>query len=195
MIDHYNERLKHAENFKPFAIFNPQALNDKLLELKFNKQNPTKKEITNKLWIENKYGDTELTCLFNKYKQKYNLNDDWKQQWIDLMYIMFKNKEKPFRVFWLSFSIWKDACIHCPDICRIVKLAMILPFNSACCERGFSTQNKIITKERTRMSTKLLCNLMMIVLNGPKTCNLNDSHQLILKAMRKWFDAKQRRIK
>lgn len=49
----------------------------------------------------------------------------------------------------------------------------MLPFSTAECERGFSHLNLIKTDERSRLSTKVVDDLVMIKLNGPKFIDFN----------------------
>ncbi len=70
------------------------------------------------------------------------------------------------RDFWKL--LYKDLKAKCGEMCDIGKHGLIIPYNAAICERGFSEQNKNITKQRPGISTKLLRALLMICLEGPK---------------------------
>ena len=54
-----------------------------------------------------------------------------------------------------------------PDFVLLEKIALTIPVSSVPCERGFSTQNAIKSKERNRLSHKRLNRLMFIKLVGP----------------------------
>ena len=47
------------------------------------------------------------------------------------------------------------------------ELALVVPLNSASCERGFSAQNKIKSKSRNRLRDEQVDRLMKITINGP----------------------------
>ena len=54
-----------------------------------------------------------------------------------------------------------------PNLVRLLELAILIPISSVPCERGFSTQNRILSRFRTSMSNKTLNDRMMISENGP----------------------------
>ena len=54
-----------------------------------------------------------------------------------------------------------------PNLVRLLELAILIPISSVPCERGFSTQNRILSRFRTSMSNKTLNDLMMISEKGP----------------------------
>lgn len=63
--------------------------------------------------------------------------------------------------------------------------SLLIPYNSACHERGFSVQNNILGKRRLRMKTKLLRDLMFIQMNGPKWNNEDSVLKLLISSIRR----------
>eukprot|EP01083_Nonionella_stella_P073482 198751_1 len=64
--------------------------------------------------------------------------------------------------------------------------SLLIPFNSACCERGFSKQNWILGNRRLSMSTDLLRNLMFIIMNGEKWENDERLLEVLSKSIKKF---------
>ena len=54
-----------------------------------------------------------------------------------------------------------------PDYIVFAKIALVVPLNSASCERGFSAQNRIKSKSRNRLDDDQVDRLMKISVNGP----------------------------
>ena len=54
-----------------------------------------------------------------------------------------------------------------PDFCILMQYLLVVPLNSASCERGFSVQNMIKTKNRNRLGEGRLDALMRVCINGP----------------------------
>lgn len=54
-----------------------------------------------------------------------------------------------------------------PNITILIQIYLILPHNTACCERGFSAMNRIKTASRNRLYVTTLDALMTVSLNGP----------------------------
>ncbi|GBC38152.1 zinc finger protein 862-like [Rhizophagus irregularis DAOM 181602=DAOM 197198] len=60
-----------------------------------------------------------------------------------------------------------------PNIIKLIQIAYCIPFSSVECERGFSRQNKIKTKDRNSLATNTLDMLMCISLEGPESKEFN----------------------
>ena len=71
----------------------------------------------------------------------------------------------------------------------LANLAMIMPYQTADCERGFSAQNHIKSSKRNRMQSKHLNTLMMIKIEGGKLEEFDFSKSVDL-----WRHLKKRRI-
>ena len=76
-----------------------------------------------------------------------------------------------------------------PCLLKLAHACLTLPVSTVCCERGFSTQNRIKTKLRNRMKVRRLDALMRISEEGPPVKDLDFS-----KPIEMWCRAKDRRI-
>ena len=71
----------------------------------------------------------------------------------------------------------------------LLQACVVIPMTSAKCERGFSTQNRIKTKLRTRLNNKSLVDLMRISEDGPALKQFDFD-----RALHKWKNAKIRKL-
>ena len=76
-----------------------------------------------------------------------------------------------------------------PNLLTLANIALIMPYQTADCERGFSAQNHIKSAKRGRIQSKQLNALMRIKIEGG---NLQDFNYA--KATKVWKDMKRRRI-
>ena len=60
-----------------------------------------------------------------------------------------------------------------PNIIKLIQLIYCIPFSSVECERGFSKQNQIKTKNRNLLKTETLDMLMRVSLEGPESSKFN----------------------
>ena len=74
-----------------------------------------------------------------------------------------------------------------PNIIKLIQIAYCIPFSSVECERGFSRQNKIKTKDRNLLATNTLDMLMRVSLKGLKSKNFN-----YMRAYTIWSNQKRR---
>src|SRR5438045_4678160 len=58
------------------------------------------------------------------------------------------------------------------NIIKLIQIAYCIPFSNVECERDFSRQNKIKTKDRNLLVTNTLNMLMRVFLEGPESKNL-----------------------
>lgn len=76
-----------------------------------------------------------------------------------------------------------------PNVVTVIKCCLVIPVSSAQCERGFSTQNRIKTRLRTRIYNMNLVNLMRISEDSPELKNF-----CFEKALLKWKSKAVRRL-
>ncbi|XP_077863952.1 zinc finger protein 862-like [Saccoglossus kowalevskii] len=76
-----------------------------------------------------------------------------------------------------------------PNLLKLAKIALVLPVQTADCERGFSVQNKIKTKTRNRLEAERLHVLSLISAEGSSI-----EHFPFDVALNEWRQLKQRRI-
>ena len=73
-----------------------------------------------------------------------------------------------------------------PKFCHFAQHFLLLPTNTASCERGFSKMKLIKTDTRNRLQTRQLNNLMMVSLSA------NKREEIIPKAVALWEESKRR---
>ena len=76
-----------------------------------------------------------------------------------------------------------------PNLLVVLKCCLLVPMTSVQCERGFSTQNRIKSKFRTRLNNKSLNDLMRISEDGPHIKEFD-----FQEALKKWKAEKLRRL-
>ena len=75
-----------------------------------------------------------------------------------------------------------------PNVVKLLEVGVMIPISSVPCERGFSTQNRIVSKLRTSLSTDTIADLMRISEDG---CPMKKFD--FCKALCKWKSDKQRK--
>lgn len=76
------------------------------------------------------------------------------------------------------------------ELIKLAQIALTLPLHTAGCERVFSQQNLILTKQRSRLSPVHSDRLVRIRMEG-KGLSLHDFD----KTLKKWHDQKRRILK
>lgn len=76
-----------------------------------------------------------------------------------------------------------------PNLLRLASIALVMPYQTADCERGFSAQNQTKNKLRNKLEEKTLLRLMMIKLEGPPLRSFDFD-----KAVNLWKRKKDRRV-
>ena len=74
-----------------------------------------------------------------------------------------------------------------PNIIKLIQIVYCIPFSSVECERGFSRQNKIKTKDRNSLATNTLDMLIRISLEGSESSKFNYNRAYII-----WSNQKRR---
>ena len=90
-------------------------------------------------------------------------------------------------------ELWKLVFQHhndtFPSLLRLAAIALVMPYHTADCERGFSEQNQTKNELRNRLEQSSLHRLMMIKLEGPKLREFDFN-----KALSHWKSKKDRRV-
>ena len=63
--------------------------------------------------------------------------------------------------------LWKHQREELAEIGKLAQIALVMPLQTATCERVFSNQNLIVTKHRTRLSQEHLDMMLRVRLEGP----------------------------
>lgn len=90
-------------------------------------------------------------------------------------------------------ELWKLVFQHhketFPNLLRLAAIALVMPYHTADCERGFSEQNRTKNSLRNRLEQHTLQRLMMINLEGPHMREFDFN-----KALSNWKSKKERRV-
>ena len=113
------------------------------------------------------FGQNELDYLLQRYEQE-NQNIANTARCKDFLaykhfVALHRNKSSPD----FCEILIKDQSDVFPDFVVFAQLALVVPLNSASCERGFSAQNKINSKSRNKLRDEQVTRLMKITMNGP----------------------------
>ena len=152
------------------------------------------------------YGDQDLSTLVNHYfPATADIEDECKRtrvhaQWRTLRERMWEFKLKltaearnSTSNFWADFLNTAQPT-PCEDVRELVEIFLVIALSSVPCERSYSAMNATKSKERSRMLTDLLNDLMTIKLNGPTIEGVGDDvvKHLIDKAFNEWHSRKKR---
>lgn len=75
--------------------------------------------------------------------------------------------DSTFQQLWNHVSRHFHGPLDYPNICILVRLVLLLVVDTSCCERGFSSMNRIHTESRNRLKLSTLNDLMFISFHGP----------------------------
>lgn len=75
-----------------------------------------------------------------------------------------------------------------PNVVKLLEVGIIIPVSSVPCERGFSTQNRVVSNMRTSLSTEVITDLMRISEDG---CPMKQFD--FIKALCIWKSEKKRK--
>eukprot|EP01083_Nonionella_stella_P073484 198753_1 len=191
-VKNIQNRLKHVKQFNKYKVFSVEVMNE------FIKGNVMPKDCTKKRdilrWLkENEYMKDETQdiiqdCGVNSI-DSIDVVEELQTIWYSMIRFLRRQqgsraKQTTTRLFWTLnnrelYPRMKYLRKHCQK-------SLLIPFNSACCERGFSKQNWILGNRRLSMSTDLLRNLMFIIMNGEKWENDERLLEVLSKSIKKF---------
>ncbi|XP_066272600.1 zinc finger protein 862-like [Branchiostoma lanceolatum] len=136
------------------------------------------------------FGIDSLNCFMNQFQHILQQCDDFesqdnaRQEWLELKVVVVR------RYMHLRPSVlWQrllNGLVGRPDQFRnmqvLVEIYMVFPMNSACCERGFSSVNRIKSDWRSSLSNQMLNYLLQISVHGPDPTEYNAE-----AAVAKWW--------
>ncbi|XP_078607889.1 zinc finger protein 862-like [Branchiostoma floridae x Branchiostoma japonicum] len=158
------------------------------------------------------YGTQDLETLLRFYGREDNAEDEEaedeedntpppltvdpdaaRQEWAIVRQMMFRLRHRDVPIV-ATHEMWEELeIVHgtelFPNILTLATIARLIPMHTADCERGFSTQNRLKTKLRNRLSVTRLDTLLRIVINGPERRDF-DFH----RAFQRWAQVRNRRI-
>ena len=103
------------------------------------------------------YGNDELIRVMSHFNKLLpsDIEDKAQNEWVKLKLFACKRirlKERYFHILWPQIA----RNHRFVSIFKIVSLVILLPMNTACCERGFSAMNRSNLKEEQVLRTALL---------------------------------------
>ncbi len=132
-----------------------------------------------------KYGLDDIKNVYELYGSYYNLNiDDLLLERRDFTYEMYKNRNVPFRVQWKRN--YGTISLKSPGHALLGRHHLIIPFDAAICDRGFSEQNLVITKDRTSIKTGYLRDSMIVCVEGPEWSEGKKVMKLMIRALNRF---------
>ena len=111
-------------------------------------------------------------------------------EWPTVKQFLWKHRNKGMVECWKP--VMRKGCLIFSQVVKVVSVVLLIPTNTACCERGFSAVNLIKTFLRNRMRTPLLNAIMMIRLNGPTPTDEAAMTALLRDAFITWNDIRKR---
>jgi len=128
------------------------------------------------------FGDNELENLLKYYEYPNIYNNiqlpalfdinKCRQEWAGFKMVVANNLSSKDMDTILPLLI-QDYNYIFPNIIKLIQLIYCIPFSSVECERGFSKQNQIKTKNRNLLKTETLDMLMRVSLEGPESFKFN----------------------
>ena len=115
----------------------------------------------------------ELTCLV---------------EWLELkLYYHRGGLRLSAKEFWQELSTNPHYSARFPNLLVLIELCLVMPIQTACCERGNSCLNRIMTYFKSSLDVSTVDALMFISLNGPDHAEYNAT-----RAVARWLDSGQR---
>ena len=135
------------------------------------------------------FGDDELENLL-KYYENPNFHDNiqlpalfdvikCREEWVGFKMIVTNSFSSNDIEIILPLLIQDYSDIF-SNIIKLIQIIYCIPFSSVECERGFSRQNKIKTKNRNLLATDTLDMLMRILLEGPESSKFNYNYAYVI---------------
>ena len=84
-------------------------------------------------------------------------------------------------------EFWKNKFMFCKDDSILVELCLVIPCQTACCERGNSCMNRIMTDWRSTLNVSTIDELMRIAISGPS----HEDYTAVL-AVGRWLEESER---
>ena len=138
--------------------------------------------------------DRETGKLSKITKHKAMVNADQViAQWETVKQHIFQLSKEGYKLeaAWHKLST-SPLAVQNPGIFLLANIRRVMPYNTCCCERGFSAMGRIKTKMRNRLYVETLDALMMISLNGPEMHEHAKVIGLVDRALGYWKAMKKR---
>lgn len=116
------------------------------------------------------YGNFELHTILCHFENVFpnDVQKEAEEQWLRVKLHVSKRvpvSERKFQFLWPK--LLSQCSTRFEVLLKIVKLVMLLPMNTAVCERGFSAMKRIKSDSRCRLKTETLNSFLKITIDGP----------------------------
>ena len=144
------------------------------------------------------YGEESVTKLFQHFlgplsaggMQEVNALLQWTELKISVSkYMSASTQILPTSAIWQHFIVQDSVDKYFPDLLALVKICLLIPTNTADCERGFSLMGRIKTDWRCRLHASTTTSLMAINLHNEDVTDYNPDNAIALW----WSSGKQKR--
>ena len=118
------------------------------------------------------HGENEIQTLHGHFQvplEQHNFSlHDCLDEWMSLKFhVQRVRAELELR----QSEFWKNKFMFCkddyPNLLILVELCLVIPCQTACCERGNSCMNRIMTDWRSTLNVSTIDELMRIAISGP----------------------------
>ena len=131
------------------------------------------------------YGITYLADFLSEIVDQEKL-----EEWMRFKFIKFPATSLQIaqRSLWDFYFQYRETF---PHLWKLVQILLVLPLNTAACERGFSLMNIVKTDRRNRLSDELLDQLMVVSLLAAKKTEQEEA-KIVCEAIKLWHSKKKR---
>ncbi|CAC5394331.1 unnamed protein product [Mytilus coruscus] len=133
------------------------------------------------------YGEDKLPEILTHFKDSLPIDvSRATTNYLDLKLLLRQQKSLTFQQ--MATQILNNYSDEYPDFALLYELLLVSPVTSVACERGFSCQNRIKTKLRSRLQPETVSKLMRVQQDGPALADFNPTSSLT-----KFLDQRNRR--
>ena len=118
------------------------------------------------------HGENEVQTLYNHFRVLLQRHDFILQEHLDeWMNLKIHVQQVRGELEWKQNLFWKQKFMFCqqdyPNLLILIEFCLVIPCQSACCERGNSCLNRIMTDWRSSLDVATVKALMIISIDGP----------------------------
>ena len=137
-------------------------------------------------------GENEIQTLHGYFQvplEQHNFSlHDCLDEWMSLKFhVQRVRAELDLR----QSEFWKNKFMFCkddyPNLLILVELCLVIPCQTACCERGNSCMNRIMTDWRSTLNVSTIDELMRLAISGPS----HEDYTAVL-AVGRWLEESER---
>ncbi|XP_053385814.1 zinc finger protein 862-like [Mercenaria mercenaria] len=135
-----------------------------------------------------KYGNDQFKVLVKQFAQNLDSEEKCVSEYRQYKCLV-NGSYKSASLLDITTTFMKKYADDFPNMVTILKCCSVLPMSSVKCERGFSTQNRIMSRLRNRLNNQALDDQMRISEDGPSVGDFD-----FKKALEKWKAVKVRKL-